>query len=320
MNRVDVVYDRRENGAPRSLIAKLALADDEKRKLFDSFGFYERETRFYQELSSASGMATPVVYFAEYDADSGYVILLLEDLSHLRTVDEADDCSFEDASAALRSLAMMHAKWWDDERLAELTWLINPADPGRLRQGEETVARNLEPFLEMVGDHLPPGLEAIARQLGPKLADVRLAIARGPITLNHGDFKLGNLFFDDAGNAANQVIAYDWQLTSRSRAAADVAMFTMRSLAVESRRAHENRLMTEYHADLMDRSVKGYSYDEFLTDVRLALLSKLAIDADGMVNWRERLLSTDEGRKRIAAVCERTQMLVDWNCDEVIPR
>ena len=320
VNRVDLVYDRRENGAPRSLIAKLALADDEKRKLFDSFGFYERETRFYQELSSASGMATPALYFAEYDADSGYVILLLEDLSHLRTVDEVDDCSFEDASAALRSLAMMHAKWWEDERLAELTWLINPADPSRLRQGEETVARNLEPFLEMAGDHLPPGLEAIARKLGPKLADVRLATARGPITLNHGDFKLGNLFFDDAGNAANQVIAYDWQLASRSRAAADVAMFTMRSLAVESRRAHENRLMTEYHADLMDRSVKGYSYDEFLTDVRLALLSKLAIDADGMVNWRERLLSTDEGRKRIAAVCERTQMLVDWNCDEAIPR
>ena len=99
-----------------------------------------------------------------------------------------------------------------------------------------------------------------------------------------------------------------------------MAVFISESFAVVSRRQHENQLITEYHADLMDRGVKGYSYDEFLTDVRLALLSHLALIANVMVNLSEKMLSTDNGRKALAAMCERTQMLVDWNCDEVIPR
>ncbi len=320
VNRVDLVYDRSERAAPRTLIAKLALPDHENRKFLNNIGVYEREVRFYLELASASGMATPVLYFADYDAESGYVILLLEDLSHLRAVDQADDCSFDDASAALRSLARMHAKWWEDERLAGLSWLLNPADPSLLRAAQEGFARNLEPFLEMAGDHLPTGLEAIARRLVPKLADVQVAMARRPVTLNHGDFSLGNLFFDDADNAANQVIAIDWQVAGRSRPASDVATFIMWSFAVESRRQHENQLMTEYHADLMDCSVKGYSYDEFLTDLRLALLSHLAGIAYVIVILGETMLSTDDGRKRVAVMCERTQMLLDWNCDEAIPR
>ncbi|MCI0836714.1 MAG: aminoglycoside phosphotransferase, partial [Chloroflexi bacterium] len=78
VSRLDLEYDTPEKTAPRAVIAKLALADDEKREFIDSAGLYEPEAGFYRELASASGMATPETYFAEYDA--GYVNLLLEDL------------------------------------------------------------------------------------------------------------------------------------------------------------------------------------------------------------------------------------------------
>ena len=136
--------------------------------------------------------------------------------------------------------------------------------------------------------------------------------------MNHGDFKLGNLFFDDADNAANQVIAFDWQLANRSRAD-DVAQFISGSFTAETRRRHEKQLLTDYHDSLVERGVQGYSYEELLDDVRLALLLRLPNRMGAVAIHGETMMSTEAGNQILMAHIERLQTLVDWNCDEVIP-
>ena len=319
VSRLDLEYDTPEKTAPRAVIAKLALADDEKREFIDSAGLYEPEAGFYRELASASGMATPETYFAEYDA--GYVNLLLEDLGHLRAVDQADDCSFDDASAGLNALATMHARWWEDPRLPGYSWLPGSPGPEQIRVAVERFPGSLESCIEKVGDYLPSGFEAIARMYGKSIPEITRLNYRGPLTLTHGDFRLANLFFDDADGATDPVVAFDWQLASHAKGASDVGYFLCWSLETESRRRYEKRLLTDYHDCLIDLGISGYSYDEFIVDARRAVLKNLRIIVNVLgSSIGDHLLATDDGRKRVVAVCSRLQTLIDWNCDEVIPK
>ena len=321
VSRFELDYDMPEKTAPRAVIAKLALADDEKRELTNSLGIYRVEARFYRELASASGMATPETYFVEYDAVTGYVNLLLEDLGHLRAVDQADDCSFDDASAAVRSLARMHAKWWEDPRLSDYPWLPGSPGPEQIRAAVERFPGSLESCLENVGDYLPSGFAAIARMCGKSIPEITRLNYRGPLTLTHGDFRLANLFFDDADGATDPVVAFDWQLTRHAQGASDVGYFLCWSLGTESRRRYEKQLLTDYHDCLVDLGVEGYSYDEFIVDARRAVLKNLRIIVSVLgSSFGDDLLATDDGRKRAVALCSRLQTLIDWNCDEVIPK
>ena len=270
--RVSLDYDRLEEDAPRSVIAKLALADDELRARWDSLNFYEPEARFYRDLASTSGMPTPRAYFADYDADTGYVNLLLEDLSGLRAVDMADGCSFEDASSAIQSLARMHARWWGDTRLLGYSWLASSPDPDRAKNGVKSFPTLLEACLEKMADFLPAGFETVARNFGKSIPEIERLRFSGPQTLTHGDFHLGNLFFDDAPGVTGPVTAFDWQITANAKGAADVGNFLCGSLATESRRHHEKQLLAEYHDSLIDLGVAGYSFDEFIVDTRRAVL------------------------------------------------
>ena len=124
VNRLDLTYKDGSAAWPASLISKTSLRDDERRIYANSFGIYDREVRFYNDLALISSVRLARRYFADFDEESGYSILLLEDLGHLRSRAQADGCNFEDASAAVELLARLHAAWWEDERLLHYDWLI----------------------------------------------------------------------------------------------------------------------------------------------------------------------------------------------------
>ncbi|MEE8045268.1 MAG: phosphotransferase, partial [Dehalococcoidia bacterium] len=319
--RIGLTYDREEPNAPRSVIAKLhrQWSSVDNPALIDVMRkIYEREVRFFKELGSDSGMAVPRLHVAEFDETPAEFILLLEDLSNLRAVDQSDDCSLEDASTAINALARMHAKWWGDQKLYEYPWLTERTLMSEPLVAQAIFAEYLDPFIEITGEHLPHGVEAIARKLGPKLPEVIDAIAKPPITLIHGDYRLANLFFDDS---VGGVVAFDWQTVGRVKAAAEVGMFILLSFAVESRRKHEHHLLSEYYSSIVDLGVTGYSYDELLDDIRIGVLPSLVRRSNVIGGGiADRALASEEGRQRLMKMVESLQMLVDWNCDEVIPK
>jgi hypothetical protein len=320
VSRVDMYFDHEEPGTPRSAIIKMPRADILVDMPITARNTYEREIRFFQTMGSGSGMRTPLVYFAAVDSATGAFVLLLEDLNYLRAVDQADDCSFEDASACLLSLATMHAKWWNNTELPAYSWLLDRPFAIDPILAQQRMLNGLEPFLDMFGDYTPTGIESLVQKLTPKIPEIAVRISSSPATLVHGDFKLGNIFFDDSAEGADKIVAFDWQLAGRVKSASDVATFVMQSFSTKSRRQHEHQLLAEYHASLTDLGVEDYSYDRFISDIQVSMLPRLITRVNMFSHSGQRLLNTPDGMKRAKKMLGSLQMLIDWNCDEVIPK
>ena len=65
--------------------------------------------------------------------------------------------------------------------------------------------------------------------------------------------------------------------------------------------------------------MRGYSYDEFVEDARSTLLrviSTVVIASPSIAKIGE----SEAGLQWIVNVLERLETLIDWNCDEVIPK
>ncbi len=317
VTRLELLYNRTTLDAPSSVIVKQAVADDEMRAITAPLNHIE--ARFFNELASSSGFPTPRSYFSESDRESGYVVHVLEDLGHLRPANPVRDVELPDAQSALRSLAIMHARWWNDGRLLDHQWLRALDQPETIDWIMSGYGQNLDGFLRVAEGHIPIGIEEIANKLRPAASRMYADFAKPPFTLIHGDFKPANLFFDDS-STKQPVVAFDWQLAGRSNAADDLAQFITLGFSTETRRVHERQLLAEYHSQLVDGGVEDYSYDELIEHFRIALLARLPIRLTVIAKFGENMIKTEEGRKTFFSMVERLQTLIDWNCDEVIPK
>ena len=91
------------------------------------------------------------------------------------------------------------------------------------------------------------------------------------VTVAHGDYRLDNLFFDDA----RTVTALDWQITMKSVGGGDFAYFVSESLSAADRRRYLDALVQTYLATLAEAGI-SYPEDQFWFDVRRTLLFCLA--------------------------------------------
>ena len=304
-------YSKPEPGGPRSIIAKIGIkikGSDQNPALRKGLAAVnEREARFYQDFAADCGLNTPKHYFSAYDPETAEAIYLLEDTGHLRTVDKADSCSLDDGRAALLSLANMHRTWWDREQLGKQPWLRNYGTHGLPEMVHWGFTQSIDSFFELSGKSVPRGLESIARKFLPKHLDVAAEVVTTPVTLSHGDIE-------------SRVVVFDWQAAGRVGCSEDVSSFIASGFDLASRREYEQQLLTEYHSVLLDGGVTGYSYDKFLNDVRLSLLLNMA----KRINSTVRIIEANQGNEEILAselgIAERLQVIVDWNCDEVIPK
>ena len=321
VNRISLTYDRIDVVAPNSVVVKSSLEDDERRESVIERGFAKREASFYGELAQEAGMTTPAVYFSAFDEGTSHMNVVLEDLGRFRAVDQADDCSLEDATTALNGLVQMHAKWWDSKRLPEYSWLPIQADPSLIQTAVELYSERLEGCFEIMGEWLPDGFESLARKYQPVIADAMKRDSSGILTLIHGDFRTGNMMFDDTNHAGSRVLTFDWALASRAKAASDVSYFLCLNFGRKNRRQIEKTLLSNYHDQLVELGVRGYSHDEFVEDARSTLLRVIStvVIASGAGNFAG-MLESEAGLKMIVNICERLETLIDWNCDEVIPK
>ena len=314
-----IEYDSDTEQGPKSIIAKIALRDPEKRSMVDDLGLYETEILFYRHFGGGAGIAVPNVYFSSYGPAKGEMLLLQEDLGNLRSIAPGVDCSFDDAVKAFDAAAGFHAKWWDDESLFDIPWLIDYSDEKYATSISETYSPYIDSFVEKAGSYLPKGVEQIIRDLAPRYAEVVSHSGTRPVTLNHGDYKPANLFFDDSENAESPIVAFDWQVVQRGRAGTDLGQFFLTSFN-NNRTAIEKQLVTGYHDALLDRGTTGYSMDELYSDIQVGILSQIPFRTLGLLFRAEKLLTTEAGTATFASECDRLKVLVDWNCDEVIPK
>jgi hypothetical protein len=307
--RVTLDYAEPSSG-PRTVIAKLPTGKDQNRMIAVYFQLYQREIGFYQEMAEHSVVRVPHAYLAQFDPAEGRFAMLLEDLAPMRVGDQVESCSVDQARLALTELARHQARWWQSPELDAFAWLPS-VDCEANRGLQPMYAGALPLFLEHTADRLSEPVRETARRLEHLIVPALEAYTDRPATVIHGDYRLDNLFFDEAGEALAVV---DWQIMSRGPGIHDAAYFLGGSLQPEARRAHERDLLRVYHETLVANGVRDYSFETMWEDYRRSMGFMMYIPVVGVGDVLD--LTNERGvalfDAMVARYCTAVEDLESW--------
>ncbi len=271
--KLNLTYSN-QGDAPDSIVAKIPV----QKSLFDrsqANWINRRETAFYRQMGPDVGIPVPTVYFAESDEDRDAHTVLMQDLTTSSIGDDETGLSEKQIGIAIDTLAQLHAKWWDDPKLNDFDWIIHPE-------------KEIQFTAEQASVMWRPGRELVVEIYGPQLAElcdfwidnydqIRTRMAQSPFTLCHGDYRAGNLFFNE-DNGASTVVVIDWQRSTRSKAVRDLAYLLATALRGRTAKQQADELVEKYHRNLVERGVSGYPLKNLLSDIPLGLgLSAFAV-------------------------------------------
>lgn len=155
----------------------------------------------------------------------------------------------------------------------------------------------------------------MAETFGFGVTDHMAALAAGPRTFTHGDYRLDNLFFptDDGDDVA----VIDWQVSGKSCGLYDVAYFLVGNLTAPVRRQIERKLVEEYHEVVCRSGATDFGLDECWRLYRLNALAPLLTN----VIVCGGLDLADERTRRLAAIGLRRSLeaLEDLDVAEFLP-
>lgn len=271
--RVALSYDGPPG--PPTLIAKVAGGDESMRALVAPG--YAAEIGFYRHLASQLDVRTPRCWHAGIVPDHTRFTLLLNDLAPARPGVQADGCSLEEARAAIGNLVGLHAPRWGDPTLHELDFLMRPSEPMAAVMKDVLVGAT-EIFIERYASRLDDQDLATLRAVA-EVIDAWQLTGLDPSAVVHGDYRLDNLMFSPNG----EVTALDWQSAAVGAPLRDVAYFLGTSLATDARRASEEELVAEYHAEIIRRGIAGYDADRCWQDYRRGQLQGPMIGIIGCI-------------------------------------
>ena len=269
--RVTLSFDQKEKELPSTVVVKLPPTSGFHREAGDAFRVYEREVRFYQEISPHSPIRSPRCYFSLLDIESDDFILVLEDVSRYAFGDQVKGLTLDQATAAITTIAPFHAYWWNHPTLNDLTWM-----PRENMDMVHLFAQNWPKFRGEFSSQLSSEEIAIGDRLnwqGDRLAEL---LNRTDRTIVHFDYRADNLVFDDL-TLDNPVIVLDWQFAQRNSGAFDVARLVCGSLTLEDQDGRHHRFVQHWHGSLLHHGVFDYSFQQAWQDYQTAILCCLYI-------------------------------------------
>ncbi len=264
--RFSLTFDGASAGAPKSVVGKFASPDESSRAAAKLLGHFRREVNFYRTFPKIAGRVTPNALYTDYDPETNLFVLMMEDMSPAEQGDQLKGCSVAEARLALSAAAVIHAAHWMDPALDTYDWLQNSAAAPPPAIGYEAMQALWQGFKQRYGEHVAAEDIAVCEAYVdaiPRWSAERL----GPFTLTHNDFRLDNMLFGKLG-APKPVAVVDWQTAGKGAAANDIAYFIGAGLTREDRPKHEQALVREYHDQLIELGVTGYSFDDLWTDYR----------------------------------------------------
>lgn len=245
---------------PASLVGKFPSANAVAAESGKTMGFYRSEVMFYRELAHRARIRTPGLYVAEIDAANDFT-LLFEDMAPAKQGDQFKGCTLDEARSALREAALLHSSFWNDRELMAQPWLYIPEGA----QGFYTtdlIERSWDHVKKHYTDYLTPEF----RLAGDRYVRNHAHWNRPrsfPKCFSHNDFRPDNMLF---GGPGDRICVVDWQTSNFLGTGMDVAYFLSGVFDRETRKAHERRLLKEYHEELTKNGVKDYSFDHLMRD------------------------------------------------------
>lgn len=258
--RFELVYAENDSDLPAQLIGKFASTDPTSLEVARAWSLYEREVRFYRELSPGARISVPRCYGSRIDAAGGFA-LLLEDLSPAAPGDQFRGLSDRDAERAVREAARLHAATWGQGEDPALGWLDTEAGAQPF-YGPEIFRSTWPQFRERYAERLTD----VQREVCDALAegyDIYNRPRAHPRCVTHNDFRPDNMLLDD-----DRLFVVDWQSVALGWGAVDVAYRIGGSYDPERRRAAEPGLISAYCDELGRQGVRDYPREAFEADYR----------------------------------------------------
>lgn len=268
--RCQLAYRDDAPGGPASVIVKLPSSHPETLQAAKRLRLYRREYDYYRQLAPQVPIRSPALLYGDFDDCSHRFVLVLEDLRDMAAVDQREGASPAQARTAIRAVAGLHGLYWDDVRRPPLAGFHDAASPESRRLTQAVYQSSLGPALECFGGLFPDGMRRLAEDFGPQVAAYLDAVAAGPATFTHGDFRLDNMFFGAADAADFAVV--DWQVCGISSGLRDVAYFLSSSVATGVRRRIERGMLAEYHDIIRRAGAAGYTPEECWRSYRQNML------------------------------------------------
>ncbi|MEM7020403.1 MAG: phosphotransferase, partial [Pseudomonadota bacterium] len=281
--------------APKTLFGKFSIQDKNLDDIPKSWrALARKEIDFYNTVQNP-GVSIPTCYFAGIDDDLNMCILL-EDLGQDVWVDQLTSATQAQTTQAIKSLATLHATWWNHSDLDKLEWL-NPAPPDESVDALNVWRGSITLFQKSFTETCPH-LHQIG-QIFLKILEVDPAIAspraggKGNKTLRHGDFRLDNLAF-----AEEQLVVNDWQMVSKGPAIADLVYWLCCNYTPTARREQEPLILDLYIQTLAEHGIE-YPLKKLKANIRFQLMGRCLSRIGSLSVVQETLFANERGQQFI---------------------
>lgn len=262
---VRLSYDSDACPLPTRMIAKLAASDPETRDMCRIFKHYERETGFYKSYES-DGLPIVKCFHADHDPATMNMVILMEHLAPSYSPGYA--ISVDQIRLAVREVALLHARWWNDDSLKRQPALVQLDDEDHWLNVMEGGLKSCETVRRIMGDDCEISIAAMVA-FSANFDAVLAHVQARPFALQHCDYHAKQLFFPKEGEGRFAII--DWQFSVAGPAAWDIARLVNLGLDSATRSEVEDGLVAEYLDLLAANGVEDYGHENFMTDYKFGV-------------------------------------------------
>ena len=324
--RCHLTGEEPDAGIPATVIVKLPGTNAGNLRMSRRLQMFRREYDYYTLAAPLSPVRSPALLYGDFDSGSNRFVLVLEDLKEMQTLSQLEGASAGQARIALRTLARLHGTFWNRGDQPPLNRIYDVLATRRRAALQLAYVTNLAPTFERFGSLFSPKMRGLAEAYAPRIAAHIGAVASGPRTLIHGDFRLDNILFPaapgDAEAAAaregqEEVALIDWQVSGLSTPLYDVAYFLGSSVTTAVRRRVEHAALAEYTEIIRNIGVEGFTFDQCWRLYRECTLGRLlaAVLVCGGLD-----LGDDRGREMAEVGLQRTLAAIeDLDAGEFLP-
>ena len=264
----------REAGLPASVFCKAAEGLGNRIVLGVS-GTAQAEANFYNLVRDRLTIDTPRAYYAGFDPQTFAYIIVMEDMAETCLFfDERTELDWNQAAAQVRTLADLHAHFYDSPELGTVTLPFK-----RWPDWWADMMTGAPRYPEFCDRAFGDAESVIPARLFRRRAEVWPATQRSvarhhalPQTLIHSDVHLKNWFIRPDGGMGLS----DWQLATIGHWSRDYAFATTTTLTIEQRRRWGDELLRLYLDRLVERGAPRTSPDEAMRNIRQQLFSALS--------------------------------------------
>jgi thiamine kinase-like enzyme len=237
-NLGDLVLVSLENG--EQVVAKFAANRQEALNAAKRSGLFEREIKFYHELSPKLDLRLPKLFASAYDPSSAYFVMLLEYLEPIKESDSISGIGVDYTRQLLAELSKLHTQGRD---LVETPWVQTMISQHRINNLTIMIEKGWPVLQEMCGELVDPLKEI---NLLERFLETMSYLNTLDQTIVHGDIKPDNLIISNQG-----VTIIDWQGFGTGPPSWDIAYCMCQCLTTEERRFYESELLDSYPHDLV---------------------------------------------------------------------